>query len=165
MSTACAVEMKALSGWSRPLLTDSAPATSATSPLSNGVCVLSVFSASYSAWAWSPLIAATSSGSSHCISSPSGPKSFCIASISPGPANASVTQNGVVLCGTSRSGVFAVGSASQKLDPGFRGATIPVTSRVILASLPVAATSGPTIRSFEPGRSLNVRAVCWDTAT
>ena len=54
VSTACAVDRNAASGCSRAVLTWRSPEIAARSAESGGDCVLSLFSASYSAWAWLP---------------------------------------------------------------------------------------------------------------
>ena len=101
------------------------------SPVSPGDWAVSRFSASCSGWACCPWREPNTMGNSHCMASPSGPKSCCMALMSSGPANTPPTQNATSGVGISRSGVSTVGSAVQNVDDGARGTTIPATISVM----------------------------------
>src|SRR5215469_18132149 len=148
-------------------LTPSAPETGATSPVSVGACAPSRVSASCSGCACCAPSEPNSIGSVHCKASPSTPKSCCIAPIEPGALNTPPTQSSPGPRGvdtSSRSGASRVASAVQNAEEGFTGATIPVTTRVILDVRPVVAIAGPVVYTLDPGCSPNCLAVAADTA-
>ena len=97
--------------------------------------------------------------------SPPGPNRLCTCAISPAPANTAPTQNGgelgEVIC---RSGVSRVGSVSQNAEDGSRGATIPVTSRLTLDTVP-EASCWPVTVNRSPGPSPNLAAVAREIIT